>query len=235
MCESNKCREHASNSQRNSISREFYDQVACVFRQGLAAKNPNSAISFEDFYQFQMLVVYDLAEVERALRLFRSDSRRFGRKEFTRAVKAARRYALLATCYLLVATCQGPPCQRATLVTNNLLCVTRSKTTLSPALLDALWAVLDKSGDGQIEFTDFCTSVLKHPPPHHLISDDVSERWLGITGHCSAGGRSIRAAVKGRSGGASCAAGGASCRQCSQTSDLETPHPLWSYLTDMSV
>jgi hypothetical protein len=31
----------------------------------------------------------------------------------------------------------------------------RSKESLSPALLDALWAVLDKSGDGMIEFEDF--------------------------------------------------------------------------------
>ena len=98
---------------------------------GLAAKS-DSAIPFEDFYQFQMLVVYDLAEVERGLSLFRSDSRRFGRQEFTRAVKAAR----------------------------------RSNTSLSPALLDALWAVLDKSGDGQIEFTDFFTALQCRRPQH---------------------------------------------------------------------
>lgn len=31
----------------------------------------------------------------------------------------------------------------------------RTKDSLSPALLDAMWAVLDKSGDEMVEFQDF--------------------------------------------------------------------------------
>lgn len=40
----------------------------------------------------------------------------------------------------------------------------RSKESLSPALLDALWAVFDKSGDGLIEFEDFFGALQTRKP-----------------------------------------------------------------------
>lgn len=40
----------------------------------------------------------------------------------------------------------------------------RCKDSLSPALLDALWAVLDRSGDGMIEFEDFFGALETRKP-----------------------------------------------------------------------
>lgn len=40
----------------------------------------------------------------------------------------------------------------------------RATESLSPALLDALWSVLDKSGDGMIEFEDFFGALQARKP-----------------------------------------------------------------------
>lgn len=40
----------------------------------------------------------------------------------------------------------------------------RSKESLSPALLDALWTVFDKNGDGTIEYEDFFAALRARKP-----------------------------------------------------------------------